>query len=70
MKKINFSGKLHLNKETVSKLNDVQMHQIKGGDFTSLFACETDQEPKDPHSSPNNLETCEGDTCVFIDGCP
>ena len=37
MKKIKLDGKLSLNKETVSRLNDEQMKRINGG-FTS-FAC-------------------------------
>jgi hypothetical protein len=37
MKKIKLNGKLNLNKETVSKLNDEQMRQVNGG-FTS-FVC-------------------------------
>ena len=32
MKKVNFSGKLSLNKETVAKLNEKQMSTIKGGE--------------------------------------
>lgn len=31
MKKVKFSGKLNLNKETVAKLNDEQMKEINGG---------------------------------------
>jgi natural product precursor len=31
MKKAKFEGKLSLNKETVSRLNDVQMNGLKGG---------------------------------------
>lgn len=31
MKKIKFSGKLSLNKETISKLNNEQMNQVNGG---------------------------------------
>lgn len=31
MKKINLNGKLNLNKETVSKLNEPEMDSIKGG---------------------------------------
>jgi hypothetical protein len=30
MKKVNFSGKLNLNKETVTRLNDDQMRDING----------------------------------------
>ena len=31
MKKIKLNGKLSLNKETISKLNDKQMSNLKGG---------------------------------------
>ena len=31
MKKAKFEGKLSLNKETVSRLNDMQMNGVKGG---------------------------------------
>ena len=36
MKKIKLGGKLNLNKETVSKLNDPEMHNVKGGAATGL----------------------------------
>ena len=32
MKKVTLTGKLSLNKETVTKLNDAQMGVVKGGD--------------------------------------
>ena len=32
MKKVKFTGKLSLNKETIARLNDEQMNVIKGGD--------------------------------------
>lgn len=69
MKKINVSGKLHLNKETISRLNDAELHQIKGGDFTSFLGDKCNDEEPAPNSSPDNLETCEGETCVYLDGC-
>ena len=31
MKKIKLGGKLNLNKETISKLDQSQMHSVKGG---------------------------------------
>ena len=31
MKKVTLTGKLNLNKETISKLNDAQMGVVKGG---------------------------------------
>jgi natural product precursor len=33
MKKIKLNGKLSLNKETISKLNDEQMNKVQGGDI-------------------------------------
>lgn len=44
MKKVKFDGKLSLNKETVTKLNDTQMGAVKGGwtggaCFWSLRTC-------------------------------
>lgn len=49
MKKIKLNGKLNLNKETISKLNDPQMRDVKGGavptttyDERSNKRCDTD----------------------------
>jgi natural product precursor len=36
MKKVKLNGRLSLNKETVSRLNDNQMESIKGGGFLSI----------------------------------
>ncbi len=33
MKKAKFEGKLSLNKETITKLNDDQLNQVNGGKF-------------------------------------
>jgi hypothetical protein len=38
MKKIKLEGKLSLNKETVTRLNDAEMQSINGG-FLSWFWC-------------------------------
>lgn len=38
MKKIKLNGKLSLNKETITKLNDDQMNGVKGGGFMSITA--------------------------------
>jgi hypothetical protein len=38
MKKIKLQGKLSLNKETVSKLNDSEMKKINGGIMTKVTA--------------------------------
>ncbi len=42
MKKIKLDGKLKLNKETIAKLNDNQMSNIKGGqtDYTCITCTE------------------------------
>lgn len=37
MKKIKLSGKLELNKETITNLNNAQMNLYKGGDFNGDF---------------------------------
>ena len=54
MKKKTFTGKLSLNKETVSKLNDSQMDAINGGInvqigivFTSILSCRTNERTCD-----------------------
>lgn len=39
MKKVTLTGKLSLNKETVTKLNDAQMGVIKGGAKPSNGLC-------------------------------
>ena len=39
MKKLKLTGKLSLNKETISKLNDDEMNGVHGGG--SQFYCET-----------------------------
>jgi hypothetical protein len=35
MKKVKFEGKLSLNKETIAKLNQNQMGNVRGGDGTN-----------------------------------
>lgn len=40
MKKIQLTGKLSLNKQTVSKLNDAQMQNLKGGAWFTLYHCD------------------------------
>jgi natural product precursor len=36
MKKIKLNGKLSLNKETIARLNDDQMNDVKGGAITRI----------------------------------
>jgi hypothetical protein len=50
MKKVTLTGKLSLNKETVTKLNDAQMGVIKGG-----VILEAEARPK---SSRNGTGCC------------
>lgn len=38
MKKVTLTGKLSLNKETVTKLNDAQMGIIKGGEMADAWS--------------------------------
>lgn len=39
MKKIKLEGKLSLNKETVTMLNDAQMKNLNGGAWFTLYHC-------------------------------
>lgn len=41
MKKLNFSKKLSLKKETLASLDQNEMANVKGG-FTSIISCHTD----------------------------
>jgi hypothetical protein len=41
MKKLNLKAKLSLNKETVTKLTDVQMNSVNGGGPTPSKSCVT-----------------------------
>ncbi len=56
MKKIKFERKLQLNKETIARLNDMQMSNVHGGEgqFLSLWKCEDKKG--------------ESDTCTLTDG--
>ena len=61
MKKIKIHGKLALNKEILLKLTDLNAVNGGGKDCTcSCGAC---------NSSPDNPQTCQGPTCIFLDGC-
>lgn len=46
MKKVKLNNKLQVNKETIAKLNDVQLNNIKGGATFSLWSCEATTKPK------------------------
>jgi len=48
MKKVKFTGKLSLNKETVAKLNDDQMKHINGGAFVDAMWSRKSQCAKRP----------------------
>ncbi|CAM3866628.1 MULTISPECIES: class I lanthipeptide [Flavobacterium] len=56
MKKIKLEGKLNLNKETVTKLNDAQMKNLNGGAWFTLYHC-------------NKTRNCATATCPTV-GCP
>lgn len=69
MKKIKFEKKLSLNKETVSKLNDAQMHNIQGGvGFLSLWNCRTKACPI--VSAELTCGTCPDTASCFVTSCP
>ncbi len=68
MKKNKFDGKLKLNKETVTKLNDEQMAQINGGDTNTTNptantrnSCYCGCPTTDP---TNTLAGCTGATAI------
>jgi len=72
MKKINLTDKLSLKKETISRLNNVEMYHVRGGDyFLSIFNCSNRCETSQCNSSPNNPTTCGSpqSTCLYLDGC-
>jgi natural product precursor len=48
MKKVKFTGKLSLNKETIAKLNDEQMVVIKGGGLDEAERSRRSHCPKRP----------------------
>jgi len=56
MKKIKLDGKLKLNKETIAKLNDDQMNEVKGGAGTSIYGC------------PSNTASRRSNNCCLGDG--
>jgi len=67
MKKIKFTGKLSLNKETVSKLNNQQMDSVMGGTRTPTCAnCPTNNTCPGP--TDNGCATF--DSCFGTCGCP
>ena len=72
MKKIKLGGKLSLNKETIAKLNDEQMNDVKGGAFTSIISCANGGSrccPPPAPSTPGNPETCDVMTVTYICAC-
>lgn len=79
MKKINIQGKLNLNKETITRLNDQAMASIQGGGGELGFGLDpvkTTDSSKGPatsggNSSPCNLQTCgsPSSTCLYLNGC-
>ena len=64
MKKIKFEGKLNLNKETVTRLNNEHLSSIKGGALALSWFKKCYAQPGD------KTDTCtltDGSTC---DPCP
>lgn len=70
MKKIKFQGKLSLNKETVARLNDAQMNEVKGGAWFTLYHCKS----KNCASDNCPTRTCPtgscGHECTGPANCP
>ena len=46
MKKIKLNGKLGINKETISKLNDKEMENVNGGIKISIWGCESNHKSR------------------------
>lgn len=72
MKKIKLDGKLKLNKETIAKLNNEQMDNVKGGALTSIISCKNGGsrccDPAPVPSTPQNPDTC-GNSETFVCSC-
>ncbi len=70
------NNKLRLNKQTIAELSNSEKSNIKGGEAgLSIYGCPTNLKTRRgdnccANSTPQNLETCQGNTCVFLDGCP
>ncbi len=72
MKKINIQGKLNLNKETITRLNDQAMASVQGGQELLRTTCSSNAPVTTAgNSSPCNPQTCGSptSTCIFNDGC-
>lgn len=74
MKKVKFTGKLNLNKETVAKLNDEQMTNIKGGDdiLWSLIWCSRNCATGSEYTCSgwsHQDVTCQETVCVCSQSC-
>ncbi|CAM3866603.1 MULTISPECIES: class I lanthipeptide [Flavobacterium] len=54
MKKIKLEGKLNLNKETVTRLNEAELKRVNGGTFMTLKGCN------------NGTKFCVTDTCQTV----
>lgn len=67
MKKRKFTGKLSLNKETITRLNETQQNQILGGSNIRCTGDLASCNPCDPNSSP---QTCQVGPCpIAPDPC-
>lgn len=62
MKKIKFEGKLSLNKETVTKLNQDHMASIRGGEEGTILTTLNNCLPK-PGDKTDTCGLTEGSTC-------
>lgn len=65
MKK-NLNKKLNLKVEKIHVLDVNDATQVYGGAKPPKTKLDGDCAP----SSPNNPSTCQGATCIFLDGCP
>ncbi|MBS1651129.1 MAG: class I lanthipeptide [Bacteroidetes bacterium] len=63
MKKVKFKGKLSLNKETITKLNNEQMANVNGGGTNSQNIC---TYPRD-YTCPGYIG-CGGNTLTAFTG--
>ena len=65
MKKIKLGGRLSLKTETLVRLSDDDLERVKGGNQNPDCTCSCGA----CNSSPQNPATCQGKTCINLDGC-
>lgn len=61
MKKVKFASKLSLKKETVVRLNEAQLNELKGGVWHTLQTC--GQYGCGQHTHACQTYTCPSDVC-------